>query len=207
MDSEKITVFDENQRALGTETRGDIHQKGLWHETFHCWFITEDLGESFIYLQLRSDRKKDFSSLLDITAAGHLLANESVENGIREVKEELGIDLHFSDLTKLAVIKDVITMDSFIDNEFAHVFLYKMDDSIQDFQLQQDEVSGMVRAKFQDFYDLCFKLIEKIGVEGFEINSCEEQIEVNKTITLLDLVPHQDAYLQEVVTRIKDEIS
>lgn len=207
MDSEKMTIVDENQRPIGTAKRGDVHQKGLWHETFHCWFIAEDQGERFIYLQIRSDHKKDFPSLLDITAAGHLLANETVEDGVREVREELGIDLHFNDLTKLGVIIDVITLDSFIDNEFAHVFLYKMGDSLPIFQLQQDEVLGIVRAKFADFYDLCFRRIQKMRVEGCEVNRCGETIEVPKTITLSDLVPHRDRYLQEVVKRIKREIS
>ncbi|CAM5275178.1 NUDIX hydrolase OS=Lysinibacillus sphaericus OX=1421 GN=LS41612_02185 PE=4 SV=1 [Lysinibacillus sphaericus] len=47
---------------------------------------------TYIYFQIRSGQKKDYPGLLDITAAGHLLAVETVEAGIREVKEELGVN-------------------------------------------------------------------------------------------------------------------
>ncbi|WP_233522994.1 NUDIX domain-containing protein [Peribacillus saganii] len=67
-----------------------------------------------MYFQLRSEEKKDFPSLFDISAAGHILANETVEDGIREVKEELGIDISMNDLEYVGVIKDSNTTDRFM---------------------------------------------------------------------------------------------
>lgn len=36
---ELIDVFDGNYNLIGTEERDIVHEKGLWHQTFHCWVI------------------------------------------------------------------------------------------------------------------------------------------------------------------------
>jgi 8-oxo-dGTP pyrophosphatase MutT (NUDIX family) len=59
--------------------------------------------------------------LLDI----NILAHETPLDGLREVKEELGIDLTVEDLQSLGTIKDSLVSPEFIDRELCHVFLYK----------------------------------------------------------------------------------
>lgn len=98
--SERLKIFDEDRFQIGIATRDEVHRFGFWHETFHCWFVSEEAGTYYIYLQLRSATKKDYPNLLDITAAGHLLADETVQDGIREIKEEIGIDLTIEDLIR-----------------------------------------------------------------------------------------------------------
>lgn len=104
MHNEILTIFDEAGSRTGTAPREEVHRLGHWHETFHCWFISKDQEIPCIYLQLRSEQKHDYAGLLDITAAGHLLANETVEDGIREVQEELGLEISFEELIPLGTI-------------------------------------------------------------------------------------------------------
>jgi isopentenyldiphosphate isomerase len=80
MNEEKLSIFDEDYNRLGERTREEVHANGYWHETFHCWLAhyDEDSEEDYIYFQLRSDRKKDYPGLLDITAAGHILSHELI---------------------------------------------------------------------------------------------------------------------------------
>lgn len=93
MENELLKVFDSEGTLKGTASRAEVHKRGLWHETFHCWFLSKEDGRIFIHFQLRGPDKKNFANMLDITAAGHLSSDESVKDGVREIKEELGISL------------------------------------------------------------------------------------------------------------------
>lgn len=207
METEKIRVCDENGQSLGVAARQEIHQKGLWHETFHCWIVSGKSGKSKIHLQLRSKEKKDFANLFDITAAGHILADETVEDGLREVEEELGIKVSFEELIPLGVIKDQIQQKDFIDNERCHVFLYKAAENLDaTYKLQKEEVAGIVAVEFAAFYDLCCGVLEAVEASGFEVLENGEKTEVNKTVSLRELVPHSSEYLQDVARLIKGHL-
>ncbi|MFJ7939614.1 NUDIX domain-containing protein [Peribacillus sp. NPDC096622] len=198
---EELKIFDENRNEIGIADRSEVHKKGHWHETFHCWFVDKKDGIDYIYFQKRSDEKKDFPTLLDITAAGHIMSNESVSDGIREVKEELGIDVQFEELISLGVIEDCIVTNSFIDRELGNVYLYHMKDT-DDFNLQKEEVSGIVKTEFNNFSDLCLGKQNKIIVEGFKINELGKKIVLKKNVSLDQFVPHQKSYLEKVVKLI-----
>jgi hypothetical protein len=48
MENELLKVFDSEGTLKGTASRAEVHQKGLWHETFHCWFLSKEDGRIFI---------------------------------------------------------------------------------------------------------------------------------------------------------------
>lgn len=64
------------------------------------------------------------------------------------------IDVPFDELVPLGVLDYCVIQENFIDRELANVFLYKSMNSFDDFRLQAEEVSGIVRAKFNDFSEL-----------------------------------------------------
>jgi isopentenyldiphosphate isomerase len=68
VENEKLKIFDEHRTQIGVATREEVHRIGHWHETFHCWLISKEGEIDYIYLQIRSDEKKDYPNLLDITA-------------------------------------------------------------------------------------------------------------------------------------------
>ncbi|GLB61882.1 NUDIX hydrolase [Cytobacillus sp. NCCP-133] len=162
METELLNIFDEGRKQIGVASREEVHKKGYWHETFHCWFIQRDNDKNYIYFQNRSKDKKDYPDLLDITAAGHLLSHESVMDGIREVEEELGISVAFEELVPLGVIDYSAEKKNFIDKELAHVFLYRCHHLLDEFYPQLEEVSGIVRIPLEDFYELWFNGKESI---------------------------------------------
>ncbi|MGX9293057.1 NUDIX hydrolase [Bacillus sp. A015] len=198
MEHEKLRIMNDQQETIGVATRSDVHAQGLWHETFHFWLLKKEYDTVYLYFQLRSPAKKDFPSLLDITAAGHLLADEQPSDGIREVEEELGLSIPFEDLTFAGVIQDEIHMPSFIDREFCHVYLYVNQGEPINVQLQKEEVAGLYRTRFIDAQHLLTGQCERIQVEGFEMDAAGERREESREVDVHDFVPHEPCYYQRL---------
>lgn len=206
MENETLNIFDAERKHIGVATREEVHEVGHWHETFHCWFLCTKDEIDYIYFQIRSEIKKDYPNLLDITAAGHMLANETIYDGLREVEEELGIHISFNDLISLGIIKNCIITDTIIDKEFSHVFLYKMNEPSIEYALQKEEVSGIVRAEFHSFHEFCLGDKTEISIEGFKINPDGSEVSIHKTVNKSSFVPHQKSYLKSVARLIKENI-
>ncbi|MBY0098436.1 NUDIX hydrolase [Mesobacillus maritimus] len=206
MESERLKIFDNKRNLIGTASREEVHRLGYWHEVFHCWVISSVAGTNCIYLQLRSETKKDYPSLFDITAAGHLLADETVRDGVREIEEEIGVCLNFEELIPIGIFDYCVVRDNFIDKELANVFLYKTTKNVNDFILQQEEVAGMVKADFKDFYKLWLGQKEEIKVSGYKMNSQGERMILNETVGKERFVPHPLSFYQEITHKIKEVI-
>ncbi len=203
MEDEHIKVFDENRVPIGVATRKEVHASGYWHEVFQCWFVGHENETDTIYFQLRSDSKKDYPGLYDITAAGHLLANETVEDGVREIEEEIGVKVLFEELLPVTVMNAAIEKENMIDKEIANVFLYRNNKTLDDFHLQIEEVSGIVRAEFNDFYNLWTGQTETIRVQGFRMLSEGEKRPVDEKIRKNHFVPHEPSFYETVTKKIK----
>ncbi|MFC4802899.1 NUDIX domain-containing protein [Neobacillus sp. GCM10023253] len=207
MESEKLKIFDDNRNQIGVASREEVHRVGYWHEVFHCWFVGKEKDTDYIYLQLRSEVKKDYPGLFDITAAGHLLAEESVMDGVREVREELGIDVSFHELEPLGVIYYRVFNGNFIDKEIANIFLYKMSGGFEDFKLQEDEVSGIIKVKFDDFADFWLGGKETIHIEGFKMDEESHKIHIDQMAGKNQFVTHQNSYYETVIQRIAQKLN
>lgn len=184
---EQIRIFDEHYTYIRDESRDIAHQKGYWHETIQCWLA----DEQSVYIQKRSPNKKDFPSLFDITAAGHIMAHETVEDGIREIKEELGIEIDSTKLHAKGFVRDIIELPHFLDYEFANLFLYEDHFSPADFTLQQEEVESLYTADRQEFIAFCKQEITVLTCQNIFTNATTQ-------IELTDFVPHRKEYFNTV---------
>lgn len=206
MDSEMIKIFDENRNPIGEATREEVHKQGYWHETFHCWFIQNEGDQMYVYLQLRSSDKKDYPNLLDITAAGHILAHETIVDGIREVKEEIGINVSMDELIRVGVIDYSVVKGDFIDKELAHVFLYLSVFEFNDFTIQLEEVSGIYKIRLEDFEQLWQGDLDRVNATGFEVNKLGERLLVERMVKKADFVPHENIYYETIIESIKKQV-
>ncbi|WP_312476564.1 NUDIX domain-containing protein [Neobacillus sp.] len=207
MENEQLKIFDSKRKPIGVATREEVHRFGLWHESFHCWFVSREDEIDYLYLQLRCDLKKDHPNLFDITAAGHLLANETVEDGIREIEEELGIEVAFTELIPLGIINYCVDHEKLIDKELAHTFLYKKNLTFDEFTLQKEEVSGIVKVKFADFTDLWMGEKQEINMKGFEINNNGEKLAIDMMVGKKQFVPHELSFYETIIQLIKEKLN
>ncbi|KAA0940469.1 NUDIX domain-containing protein [Sporosarcina sp. ANT_H38] len=189
---ERLKVFDENYTYLRDEHRDRVHRDGLWHETFHCWLV----DDQFLYIQKRSDMKRDFPGQFDITAAGHILSTESVADGIREVEEELGIVVDLTKLHSKGVVQNSIKLPNFIDREFSNVFLYDSAFVASEFSLQHEEVESVHVVERKALIDLFVNEVMTVKCVNIFDGAQSE-------IGLMDFVPHERKYFEQVAQIFK----
>lgn len=141
-DDELLDVFNERGWHTGVKRRGDVHRDGDWHLAFHLWVVRAD----GVLLQRRAATKSSWPSFLDATAAGHLLAGEAVQDGLREAEEELGTVYVFDDLESLGVHRVVDPERSGIVNrELQHVFAVRDERPLEEWTaFDRVEVDGLV---------------------------------------------------------------
>lgn len=197
---EYLDTFTSEMEPIGVESRDEVHARGFWHQTFHCWLWKSENGKLLMLFQRRHPQKKAYAGLLDITAAGHLEAGETPMDGIRELREELGVEVEFSQLTYSGVIPSSIKNDNMIDNEFCHVFLHEYKGGITDFRLQEDEVLSIVMLEAAQFRKLIAGEVQQIAGEEFVPSDGASGSKLE--LTIKDFVPSRTSYYEYVLDQI-----
>lgn len=151
---ELIDVVDENNQLTGeTATIKELHEKGLWYRAVAIIVIN---SENELLLQKRAPTKMKLPNTWSITQ-GHVDSGENVEvAAIRETQEELGMkDLKLEDLAFFCVEKCSREYENIIDNHFKNIFLLKTDLKIEEFVLQEDEVSEVKYFSIDKLKNIC----------------------------------------------------
>ena len=137
---EEIDVLNELGEFTGkVATRDECHQKGLWHRAVYA-FIIDKKGK--VLLQKRSANKKMWPNMWDVTVGGHVDSNEFGRQAlIREVKEELGIDIKDEDIKYLIGSTSINKKENIIDKHYNECYLITKEIDIEKIDLQKEEVS------------------------------------------------------------------
>lgn len=196
---EYLDIYDEKMIRIGVATHEEAHEKGFWHRTFHCWIISKEENKRYLLFQKRSPQKKICPNVLDITAAGHLLAGETVEDGIREVHEELGIPINYDDLIPLGVRCSVSEIGQYIEREFSNIFMYECNLPLNEYNLQPEEVAGIVRLELNEGMELFSGEKESAMVSGYLLNGSGVKEQTTYEITQNDVIPFIDQYYLKVL--------
>jgi isopentenyldiphosphate isomerase len=122
--AELFDLYDVECRPLGrTKPRALVHRDGDWHRSLHLWVVLrEESGRPELLLQRRSLAKDTQPGAVDIAVAGHLAAGETVEDGLREAEEEIGLVVRPNETTRLGVRRRVFAAPSVLDREIQEVF-------------------------------------------------------------------------------------
>lgn len=138
MPDERIDIYDQDNNKLGSAMKSEAHAKGLWHHTVHIWMYTPT-GK--VLLQLRAKDKDLYPNCWDISVAGHVHAGETEsEAALREIKEEIGIDIEPTSLEFIRVRSQKNIYKDIIHNEFTYVYLYPLHTDPNKLTIQREEL-------------------------------------------------------------------
>lgn len=154
---ELLDVLDENGKKTGeVEDRSEIYRKGLWHRASHIWIINDN---NELLVQKRNPYKQTFPNLWAISVAGHVDSGEtSLDTAVREVKEELDLDVSSDEFEYLFTIKrETPYKDSFL-RVFDDVYLLHKNIDCEQTLLQVEELT--------DIKYVYYEYLEKIFKEG-----------------------------------------
>jgi isopentenyldiphosphate isomerase len=188
---ELLDVLDASGRPIGVKSRAAVHRDGDWHQVFHCLIVAGRATGPAAILQLRGAAAKAFPNLLDVTVGGHLLAGESPLGGMRELREELGIDVVADALVPLGTRHSVIASgEGALDCELIHVFLLRDDRHPEAYPIQPNEVGGLLEIPIADLltvFDSPKALVEGHGIV-VDLNGAFRA--TDRRLSAADLVPN-----------------
>jgi len=188
---EKIDILDARGLMTGEVAwKSDAHRLGLWHRCFHCWIVAPETpsGGPYLFVQRRAAEKETWPDRLDVSVGGHLEAGEEALDGLREVEEELGLEVAPRELVPVGTRRAELEIPAGLDHEFQEVFLLVRALSQRDLRLQEEEVAAVVRLRLDDAEAL---------YEGGEVFA-EEWADGETSpisVRLADFVPGEDYYL------------
>ncbi len=200
MANEMIDIFDANYNHIGVKDKYSVRKEGLWHQIFRCWIISPN-GK--IVVQLRGKDKKIFPNVLDTSAAGYLAAGEKPENGIREINEELGLNVQPTQLLYLGKFVDVYDYETKVGvskgRSFMHIFFHQSDIPLNQYKLQPEEVDGVFEVEIQDGLKLFSNEVKNINIVGFlRQDGTNELILDHRMVSYDDFMPEDKSYFLKI---------
>ena len=174
---ELLDICDELGDPIGEVIEREVaHREGILHRTSHVWLLRNKYNKVEVLLQRRSKDKDSFPDCFDISSAGHIKAGDSfINSAVRELKEELGIDINKEQLidcgNRRFKFEDYFHGHLFKDNQVSKIFVLWCDLDEDKFSFLDHEVSEVKWIEF----DKCYRMVKDdlikhcIYVEELEI--------------------------------------
>ncbi|WP_433225332.1 NUDIX hydrolase [Microtetraspora malaysiensis] len=146
-----IDIYDDRNKHLSVEDKKVAHERGLWHRTFLCLALNPRTRT--VLLQKKAPGRVHFArpDYADFTVGGHYETGERIEDGVREIAEELGLNISYTELQPLGIRQTVVSLaPGWIEREFQYWHLLPLDASLEEVPLDGAEVSGLVQVDLQD---------------------------------------------------------
>lgn len=139
---EYLDILDENGNKTGEkDTRENIHKLGLLHSEVAA-FIYTDTGK--VILQKRKSNKATYAGVWSVTG-GHVLAGENNEEAIiREIKEELNLNIEKEKVIFVITYKSKKVKDDVINNKFFSIYNVEISENqFETIEIQKEELEDI----------------------------------------------------------------
>jgi isopentenyldiphosphate isomerase len=149
---ELFDLCDRDGAPLGLrKARRDVHRDGDWHRSLHIWVALREGPDPscaprspHLLFQRRSPEKDTWPGALDVAVTGHLRAGEAILDGLREAREEIGLELGPSDVVRLGLRRRADERAGILDRELQEIFATATSLPLAFFQPDPDEVTSLV---------------------------------------------------------------
>lgn len=179
---EYISVYDDIHNFKGVSEKRKAHKLGLWHDVVGVLIFNPVTQNAYFQLKNHNHNKVNDKDLLEITVGGHLKAGESIEDCVREIKEETGLDVKFKDLIECGTRQ--CDMDNgMLIREFQHFYMLPLEVDLKDFKEDSEEVNGFVQMNVNDVLNMI--------LYGFGIKN---QIKIKKGGIIKDIQVSRDDF-------------
>lgn len=141
-------LYDESGQPITGKgaTKSDVYA-GALHGAAHMWIWRLKTGVLEILLQKRAADKRTWPDFWDISAAGHIdLGEDPLTAAVREIKEEIGLNVRKEDLVFISKRRDLLNAPSgAVENEFRWVYALRLNDDHEvDFVFGDKEVEELI---------------------------------------------------------------
>ncbi len=146
---ELLDIVDSNDKLTGEKKdREIIHRDGLWHREVGVIILNE---KNEMLLEKRSPTKKQSPNKWAL-CAGHIDAGETPDDTIiREIKEEIGLDVSIKDLEFIKVAKRTVKFsENQYNNAFLYIYLYKTNKTEAEYIIQEEELTEVKYFRIED---------------------------------------------------------
>lgn len=164
---ELIDILDENGDKTGKiVTRKQVHQQGLCHRIIVVAVIDKN---GHLLMQQRSKNKETNAGKWDVSTAGHVSSGQtSKEAAIREVSEEIGINIKEQELNHIITYKEIEKVkENHISNHIYDFYIVNKENiKIEDITVQKSEVEQVKLCNLEEVNQI---LLEQNVVERPEV--------------------------------------
>lgn len=143
--NEVIDIYDNQKRITGkTICRTEFFEKNnLLRSIIHVCIFN---SKNELLIQQRAESKKSGAGMWDFSASGQVLSGEVSQQGaMREVKEELGIDI---------IISEAPVITKIFFNSYNDYYIVRKDIDIQELKFQKSEVQNARWASRKEVIEL-----------------------------------------------------
>lgn len=165
---ELIDIYNENHKYLGTCEKSLAHKLGLWHEVFNGIIVNKE--RKSVIFQMKNAKHNEVHDVnkIEISVGGHYQSGEKIQDGIREIKEECGIEIDFKDLIYLGERQvSTVVKEDYIVREFQKIFIIPYMGDVTNLKCNDDEVDSFIEFKITDCIDLFLKKSNSIvGIDS-----------------------------------------
>ena len=197
--SEVLDLYSATGMPLGrSKARALVHRDGDWHRTFHCWIIYHNSsGQETILLQKRAAEVELWPDKLDISAAGHYRSGETIEEGgLREIREELGIEGSVEELIPAGIRVNVDEwLPGICNHELQEVYFLVRNQALESYAPQVSEVAGLIEMPILTLLQLLSDEIAEASVPSLMLDSKHIMYSRRESVVSTeDFIPSIDLY-------------